>query len=146
MRRSCGSAARNRRFPTARRWRGRRCRRSPTSSPPREGCAAGRPDMAVEIILPRVDMDMATGRFTRWFFAEGDVVAKGEPLFEIETDKAAMEVDAPASGILRGTSAKPGDVLPVGGVIGWLYTEGEAFVEASRAAVPAKPAEPAPSV
>ena len=57
--------------------------------------------MAVEIVMPRVDMDMTTGRMGRWRAAEGARVVKGETLFEIETDKAAMEVDAPASGVLQ---------------------------------------------
>ncbi len=101
--------------------------------------------MAVEIILPRVDMDMATGRFTQWFFAEGESVAKGKPLFEIETDKAAMEVDAPVNGILRGVTAKPGDVLPVGSVIGWLCAVGEVFAAPRRDAVAEVAAGPSPA-
>lgn len=57
--------------------------------------------MPVEVILPKVDMDMATGQISRWFVAEGATVKQGDVLFEIETDKAAMEIDAPASGTLR---------------------------------------------
>ena len=82
--------------------------------------------MPVEIVLPRVDMDMERGKFSHWFVAEGARVEKGRPLFEIETDKAAMEVDAPVSGWLREVSAKPGDVLAVGTVIARIYAEGEA--------------------
>ena len=41
--------------------------------------------MAVEVILPRVDMDMTTGKITKWFVAEGETVARGEALFEIES-------------------------------------------------------------
>src|SRR5579863_3237780 len=83
--------------------------------------------MATEVNLPRVDMDMTSGKFSQWFFQEGARVEKGEPLFEIETDKAAMEVDAPASGVLRGVTAKPGDELPVGSVIGWIYAPEEKY-------------------
>ena len=83
--------------------------------------------MASEVILPRVDMDMATGKMGRWFVAEGERVREGQPLFEIETDKAAMEVEAPASGVLRGVRAKTGDALPVGSVVGWIVGEDEAF-------------------
>ena len=83
--------------------------------------------MAVEIVMPRVDMDMATGRMGRWHVAEGGRVEKGETLFEIETDKAAMEVDAPASGVLKFIAASEGDVLPVGTRIGWIVAEGESF-------------------
>ena len=83
--------------------------------------------MAVEVIMPRVDMDMASGRMGRWHAAEGAHVVKGETLFEIETDKAAMEVDAPASGVLRFIAASEGDVLPVGASLGWIVGEGENF-------------------
>ena len=46
--------------------------------------------MPVEVILPKVDMDMTTGQISRWFVAEGATVKQGDLLFEIETDKAAM--------------------------------------------------------
>src|SRR5579862_1527935 len=95
--------------------------------------------MAVEIVMPRVDMDMATGRMGRWHAAEGERVEKGATLFEIETDKAAMEVDAPASGVLKFVAAPEGDVLPVGACIGWIVADGENFVPppmTARAAAP----------
>src|SRR5271169_4951354 len=84
--------------------------------------------MAVEIVMPRVEMDMSSGRMGRWHAAEGAHVVKGATLFEIETDKAAMEVDAPASGVLKFVAASEGDVLPVGACIGWIVAEGETFV------------------
>ena len=84
--------------------------------------------MAVEIVMPRVDMDMSSGRMGRWHAAEGAHVVKGATLFEIETDKAAMEVDAPASGVLKFVAASEGDVLPVGACIGWIVADGEDFV------------------
>ena len=94
--------------------------------------------MAVEIVMPRVDMDMSSGRMGRWHAAEGAHVVKGATLFEIETDKAAMEVDAPASGVLKFVAASEGDVLPVGACIGWIVAEGETFA-------PAGTSPPAPS-
>src|SRR5690606_8057147 len=81
--------------------------------------------MAVEVILPKVDMDMETGRISRWYAKDGDTVTKGQLLFEIETDKAAMEVDAPASGIIAYISAAEGTVVPVGQAVAWIYEEGE---------------------
>ena len=81
--------------------------------------------MAVEVILPRVDMDMTVGKIGQWFFDEGARVEKGQPLFEIETDKAAMEIESPASGVLRGVAARSGDELPVGSVVGWIYAPDE---------------------
>ncbi|MCO7739070.1 acetoin dehydrogenase dihydrolipoyllysine-residue acetyltransferase subunit [Brucella intermedia] len=81
--------------------------------------------MAVEVILPKVDMDMETGQISRWYAKDGDTVTKGQLLFEIETDKAAMEVEAPASGIIADINAAEGAVVPVGQAVAWIYEEGE---------------------
>ena len=83
--------------------------------------------MPVEVILPKVDMDMSHGTLSTWHVAEGELVQKGAPLFDIETDKAAMEVEAPETGHLRRIAAQPGDKVAVGTTIAWLYAEGEAF-------------------
>jgi pyruvate dehydrogenase E2 component (dihydrolipoamide acetyltransferase) len=96
--------------------------------------------MAVEVILPKVDMDMATGQISRWFFKEGDAVRQGDVLFEIETDKASMEIDAPASGILRNITGKEGVDIPVGHAVAWIYAEGE-DAGAAPAATPAAEAK-----
>ncbi len=108
--------------------------------------------MPTEVILPKVDMDMETGQISRWYAKEGDSVSKGQLLFEIETDKAAMEVDAPASGILRGVTAQEGTVVPVGQSVAWIYAEGEDYAAATPEAIEAAPvsevmkvAEPSPS-
>jgi pyruvate/2-oxoglutarate dehydrogenase complex dihydrolipoamide acyltransferase (E2) component len=100
--------------------------------------------VAVEIVMPRVDMDMSSGRMGRWHAAEGAHVVKGATLFEIETDKAAMEVDAPASGVLKFVAASEGDVLPVGACIGWIVGDGEAFVPPANTGAPASLAPPPP--
>jgi pyruvate dehydrogenase E2 component (dihydrolipoamide acetyltransferase) len=81
--------------------------------------------MPTEIILPKVDMDMATGQISRWYVENGAAVKKGDVLFEIETDKAAMEIEAPASGIVRDITGKQGIDIPVGEVVAWIYEEGE---------------------
>ncbi len=105
--------------------------------------------MATGVILPRVDMDMTRGKFGRWYFEEGECVEKGEPLFEIETDKAAMEIEAPASGVLRALAAKAGDELPVGAVVGWIFAPGEVYeaiptgLEAATREPPTAAVEPA---
>ncbi|RUX09936.1 biotin/lipoyl-binding protein, partial [Mesorhizobium sp. M8A.F.Ca.ET.059.01.1.1] len=83
--------------------------------------------MPTEVILPKVDMDMATGQISRWFAEEGAQVKKGDVLFEIETDKAAMEIDAPASGVLRDVTGKEGVDIPVGAPVAWIYADGEAY-------------------
>src|ERR1700689_1590172 len=84
--------------------------------------------------MPRVDMDMTSGRMGRWHAPEGAHVEKGATLFEIETDKAAREVDAPASGVLKFIAASEGDVLPVGACIGWIGADGEGFFPPALAA------------
>ncbi|RUX65571.1 biotin/lipoyl-binding protein, partial [Mesorhizobium sp. M7A.F.Ca.US.014.04.1.1] len=83
--------------------------------------------MPTEVILPKVDMDMATGQISRWFAEEGAHVKKGDVLFEIETDKAAMEIDAPASGVLRDVTGKEGVDIAVGAAVAWIYADGEAY-------------------
>ncbi|MDH7792050.1 acetoin dehydrogenase dihydrolipoyllysine-residue acetyltransferase subunit [Ochrobactrum sp. AN78] len=95
--------------------------------------------MAVEVILPKVDMDMETGQISRWYAKDGDTVTKGQLLFEIETDKAAMEVDAPASGTIADISAVEGAVVPVGQTVAWIYDEGEERVGTSAPVVEEKP-------
>ena len=95
--------------------------------------------MAVEVILPKVDMDMETGQISRWYAKDGDTVTKGQLLFEIETDKAAMEIDAPASGIIADISAAEGAVVPVGQTVAWIYDEGEERVGTSVPVVEEKP-------
>jgi hypothetical protein len=69
--------------------------------------------MAAEIVMPKVDMVMENGTFIEWLKQEGDFVSKGDPLFIIGTDKADIEVEAPASGQLANLGAKPEDIVPV---------------------------------
>ncbi|REF73249.1 acetoin dehydrogenase dihydrolipoyllysine-residue acetyltransferase subunit [Paracoccus versutus] len=85
--------------------------------------------MPTEVILPKVDMDMATGRISRWLVEDGASVEKGAALFEIETDKAAMEIDSPASGTLQITEPDTGKEISVGEPVAWIYAEGEAPIE-----------------
>jgi pyruvate dehydrogenase E2 component (dihydrolipoamide acetyltransferase) len=94
--------------------------------------------MATEVILPRVDMDMATGRVSKWLAKEGDSVRAGQPLFEIETDKAAMEIESPASGVLRNILVSEGNTTPVGSAVAWIYAEGEAVTAPAPAAATLK--------
>jgi pyruvate dehydrogenase E2 component (dihydrolipoamide acetyltransferase) len=93
--------------------------------------------MPVEVIMPKVDMDMARGTFALWHVKEGDSVSKGAPLFDIETDKSAMEVESPAAGRLLHVTAKPGEEIDVGATIAWIFAEGETVGAAA-----AKHAEP----
>src|SRR5256714_3387657 len=73
--------------------------------------------MATDVILPALGMSQDTGKILQWLKREGEQVAKGEPLVEIETDKATVEIEAPADGVLARVSAAAGDDVPVGQVI-----------------------------
>ena len=56
--------------------------------------------MATRVIMPQAGQDLETGKVTRWLKAEGDAVAKGEPLVQIETEKISVDVESPAAGVL----------------------------------------------
>jgi pyruvate dehydrogenase E2 component (dihydrolipoamide acetyltransferase) len=103
--------------------------------------------MATEVIMPKVDMVMDTGTFVEWLKNEGDQVEKGEPLFIVLTDKANIEIEAPASGILAGVRAQPDDVIPVTEIIAYILEPGEPLplergAPGERAALPKPPATP----
>lgn len=82
--------------------------------------------MAVEVTFPSLASDDA-GKLNRWLAAEGERVCEGQPLFEIEAEPGTTEVKAPASGVLRGLRAKPGDHLPGGATLAWIVGEDEPF-------------------
>lgn len=81
--------------------------------------------MPTEVIMPALGMAQEKGTLVSWLKAEGDSVKKGEPLMEVETDKATVEVEAPASGILASVTAAPGDEVPVGQKIAVILAPGE---------------------
>src|SRR2546423_4907412 len=81
--------------------------------------------MATDVILPALGMSQATGKIIRWLKSEGEQVARGEPLAEIETDKATVEIEAPAAGLLVGVTAADGEEIPVGQVIATILAPGE---------------------
>lgn len=56
--------------------------------------------MAVNVIMPQAGQDLETGIVKHWLKAEGDSVAKGEPIVQIETEKVSLDVEAPAAGVL----------------------------------------------
>ena len=99
--------------------------------------------MAAEIIMPKVDMVMEDGTFIEWLKQEGEFVTKGDPLFIIGTDKADIEVEAPASGQLVNLGAKRDDVVRVSTVIGYIIQPGE--VVATKLSSPEAVATPSPS-
>lgn len=88
--------------------------------------------MAIEVIMPKVDMDQETGTVIEWCKNNGEQVSEGEIILVIETDKVAVDVESPGSGVLDGISAEPGEVIPIGTVIAYLLAEGEALPEGQK--------------
>ena len=87
--------------------------------------------------MPALEMAQETGKIVSWLKKEGDTVRKGEMLLEVETDKAVVEIEATADGILAGVKSREGDVVPVGVTIAWIVARGEQ--------PPAESATPAPA-
>ena len=81
--------------------------------------------MANEIIMPRLTHEMTHGVIARWLKNDGDFSQKGEPLFEVETDKAVSEVLSEDEGYLGGVIAQEGDRVPIGSTIAYLLSKGE---------------------
>src|SRR5689334_4364588 len=80
--------------------------------------------MATEVKLPRLGQGMESGTIVKWLKSEGEAVEKGEPLYELDTDKVTQEVEAEASGVLLRIAVSEGEV-PVGETIAFIGTEGE---------------------
>jgi len=93
--------------------------------------------MAFSVVMPALEMAQETGKLLAWRKKEGDSVSKGEPLLEIETDKAVVEVEAPADGVLAGIRASEGAEIPVGQTIAWIVGPGEQPPNDTGPAVPA---------
>src|SRR5206468_12833857 len=89
------------------------------------------------IVMPALEMAQETGKIVSWLKKEGDTVSKGEILLEVETDKAVVEVEATADGVLAGVKSREGDVVPVGQTIAWLVSPGEQPPAEPLAAPPA---------
>jgi pyruvate dehydrogenase E2 component (dihydrolipoamide acetyltransferase) len=80
--------------------------------------------VATEVKLPRLGQGMEAGTIVKWLKSEGEAVEKGEPLYELDTDKVTQEVEAEASGVLLKIAVNAGEV-PVGQTIGFIGAEGE---------------------
>jgi len=81
--------------------------------------------MAISVVMPALEMAQETGKLISWLKKEGESVAKGEPLLEIETDKAVMEIESPGDGVLAGVKVQAGTEVPVGRTIAWIVRPGE---------------------
>ena len=81
--------------------------------------------MATEITMPQMGFDMTEGTIANWLKVEGDMVQKGEPIAEIETDKTTIQIEAFSSGVLMQILAPVGAKVPVGQAIGYIGAPGE---------------------
>jgi pyruvate dehydrogenase E2 component (dihydrolipoamide acetyltransferase) len=81
--------------------------------------------MAIRVVMPALEMAQETGKLVSWLKQEGQTVARGEPLLEIETDKAVMEIESPGDGVLAAVTVQPGAEVPVGQTIAWILLPGE---------------------
>lgn len=102
------------------------------------------------IIMPKMGDAMEEGTLVRWLKQEGDTVQEGEPIAEIATDKATVEIEAPTSGVLRGIRVAENAVVPVNTPLAYILQPGESLPaegdgKASGAAKPAESAAPQPA-
>ena len=95
--------------------------------------------MATTVVMPQMGFDMQEGTIVRWLKQEGDEVSRGEPIAEIETDKAIVEMEAFATGVLLKTVVGEGQTVPVGQTIAVIGSPGEPLPDLESA--PAAPTE-----
>src|SRR4051812_1612630 len=105
--------------------------------------------MATQVIMPKLSPTMEEGQLSRWLKKEGDKVSMGEPLAEIDTDKATLEMQALGSGVLRKILIQEGESAPLGQLIAIIGEPDEDISaltsKAAATAATAKPAATAPS-
>jgi pyruvate/2-oxoglutarate dehydrogenase complex dihydrolipoamide acyltransferase (E2) component len=78
--------------------------------------------MAQAVTVPRLGEEMTQATLIRWLKAEGEPVRRGEPLYELDTDKVTQEVEAEADGVLR-IVGRPGEDYEVGATLAWIGDE-----------------------
>jgi biotin carboxyl carrier protein len=106
----------------------------------RASSARGSSFMPHDVTMPQLGMAQDAGKIVSWLKSPGDAVARGDALFEVETDKAVMEVESPADGFLTGVSYGEGEDVPVGQVIARISDSAK---DDAPAAEPADRAQPA---
>ena len=91
--------------------------------------------MSSQVTLPRLGQGMETGTIVRWLKSEGENVEKGEPLYELDTEKVTQEVEAEASGVLLKILAGEGEEIEVGKAIAVIGEQGEDLPEGEAASL-----------
>ena len=86
--------------------------------------------MATRVVMPQAGQDLETGMVKHWLKAEGDPVAKGEPLVEIETEKITLAVESPAAGVLLRIVVPDETETPILSTIGYVGQPGEPVPDA----------------
>ena len=89
--------------------------------------------MAIEVLVPPLGQTVDTVTLVAWHREEGQTIEQGEMLFAIETDKATLDIEAPASGVLRRVTAQPGEKVRVLSAIAVIAAPGEE-IESRKAA------------
>ncbi len=95
--------------------------------------------MAIEVVIPMLGITIERGKITRWLKAEGDFVKKGEPIFEVETEKLVTEVESPGTGILKKILVSEDIEVPVLTVVAVITEKGEEIAEKYRKIKPEIP-------
>jgi pyruvate dehydrogenase E2 component (dihydrolipoamide acetyltransferase) len=95
--------------------------------------------MPIPFIMPKVDMDQEIATIISWSKQDGDPVKQDETVLEVETEKVAIDIQAPATGILAGIRYKAGDVVPIAEVIAYILKEGETLSDLPPEAAPVTP-------
>src|SRR5688500_13805531 len=96
--------------------------------------------MATQVIMPKLSPTMEEGQLSRWLKKEGDKVSMGEPLAEIDTDKATMEMQALGNGVLRKIMIQEGESAPLGQIIAIIAEPDEDISALTSTAETSKPA------
>ena len=89
--------------------------------------------MAIEVIMPQLGLTMSEGTVVKWLKAEGERVARGEPLMEITSEKATVRVESPVAGVVERILVPVGGTVPVGAPVCLVAAEGEAAAASAAA-------------
>ena len=87
--------------------------------------------MATEVVMPKWGMTMKEGVILRWLKEEGEVVSKGDPIAEVESEKAVNFVESSTSGVLKQVLVKEGATVPVSTRIAWIAASDEELPDSS---------------